>query len=72
MKVKIEDIQKVNVFVPYTVTFFIQTPAESAKFHDHVAIKVIETVVGRQPFNGNIYKRGRGEVKGKAEFEIQF
>ena len=67
MKVKIEDAQGSDVFVPYTVTFFIHTPEESSKFHNRIAIKVTD---GPHSFIGNIYKRGHGEAKGPAEFEI--
>jgi len=67
MKVKIEDAQNADVFVPYTVTFFIQTTEESTRFHDRVACKITD---GPHRFIGNIYERGHGDASGTEEFEI--
>lgn len=41
MKVRIEKCKEQN-FQPYKVIFFINTPEESSRFHDRVAIKILD------------------------------
>lgn len=63
MKVKIEEIKKESEFVPFKVTFFIETKEEHTRFHDKIAIEL----PGKScEFIGNVYERG---YKGKGDYE---
>lgn len=69
MKVKIKSNKK-SSFVPYTVTFIIDTEEDSEWFHDNVAIRIGGSDCGKRTFVNDVFKRGVDGFSGNTELEI--